>query len=42
MTNGRNPAMSEEEVPDAELDTPQWPYDPATEGTEGTQEEAPL
>ena len=27
-------------VPDDELDQPQWPHDPATEGTAGTEEEA--
>jgi len=31
--------MSQDEVADAELDTPQWPYDPDVEGVEGDDQE---
>lgn len=27
-----------EEIPDTELATPQWPHDPALEGTQGADE----
>lgn len=34
-----NPVTTEDSIPAAELDTPQWPADPSIEGTYGIDQE---